>query len=290
MFLVLSCRCLCPIHWSQVLSRELRSSWSCADRRCSNYIWVINNFFAYKGATYIADVLISNEIHYVNWSKVFFLQWCVNMMECFYTYLPTFKEVERGYTGFTLSVCGQNHVCSVSSKIVARSISYLHILSSNLRRCVACKVCFKFCLKFWQILQICNFDFVFFWLGIQYDSIVWVIMRRPGVSSERRRSSCSSRVWSFCIENGFKTHQQIIITGGLWYPPERNFTSAHELHLNQCWYIVAWTVSNKLQWILIAIHTFSFKKKKCIWKYGLVNGRHFVSASVCKLHDRLPRW
>ena len=31
-----------------------------------------------------------------------------------------------------------------------------------------------------------------FWLGIQHDSIVWVIMRRQGVSSERRRSSCSS--------------------------------------------------------------------------------------------------
>ena len=31
-----------------------------------------------------------------------------------------------------------------------------------------------------------------FLLGIQHDSIVWVIMRRRGVSSERRRSSCSS--------------------------------------------------------------------------------------------------
>ena len=30
-----------------------------------------------------------------------------------------------------------------------------------------------------------------FWLGIQHDSIVWVIMRRRGVSSERRRSRSS---------------------------------------------------------------------------------------------------
>ena len=36
-----SCSCLCPIHWNQVLSRERRY------RRCSNYIWVINNFIAY---------------------------------------------------------------------------------------------------------------------------------------------------------------------------------------------------------------------------------------------------
>ena len=41
MFLVSSCSCLCPIHWSQVLSREWRCSWSSADRRCSNYIWMI---------------------------------------------------------------------------------------------------------------------------------------------------------------------------------------------------------------------------------------------------------
>ena len=47
-------------------------------------------------------------------------------------------------------------------------------------------------LKFWRIILICNFDFGFFWLGIEYDSMVWVIMRWQGVSSERRCSSCSS--------------------------------------------------------------------------------------------------
>ena len=44
MILVSTCNCLCPIYWSQVLSREWRCSWSSADRRCSNYIWVINKF------------------------------------------------------------------------------------------------------------------------------------------------------------------------------------------------------------------------------------------------------
>ena len=42
-----------------------------------------------------------------------------------------------------LSVCGQNRVRSVSSTILIGSISYLHILSSNLRRCVACNARFK---------------------------------------------------------------------------------------------------------------------------------------------------
>ena len=40
MFLVSYCRCICPIHWGQVLSREWRYSWSNADRRCPKYIWV----------------------------------------------------------------------------------------------------------------------------------------------------------------------------------------------------------------------------------------------------------
>ena len=53
MFLVSSCSCLCSIHWSHVLSWEWRCSWSSADRRCSNCIWVINNFITYEGATYI---------------------------------------------------------------------------------------------------------------------------------------------------------------------------------------------------------------------------------------------
>ena len=61
-------------------------------------------------------------------------------------YTPCFNEAERGlYTGFTLSVCGQNQVPSVSSIILVGSISYLHILSkNNFRICVAVgKVCFE---------------------------------------------------------------------------------------------------------------------------------------------------
>ena len=44
MIIVSSCGCLCPIHWSRVLSREWRCIWSSADRRCSIYIWVISKF------------------------------------------------------------------------------------------------------------------------------------------------------------------------------------------------------------------------------------------------------
>ena len=47
------------IHWSHVLSWEWRCSWSSADRRCSNYIWVINNFIANSGATYIRGLTVT---------------------------------------------------------------------------------------------------------------------------------------------------------------------------------------------------------------------------------------
>ena len=42
MFLVSSCSCLSLIHWSQALNWEWRWSWSSANRRGSNYIWMIN--------------------------------------------------------------------------------------------------------------------------------------------------------------------------------------------------------------------------------------------------------
>ena len=47
MFLISPCSCPCSIHWSQVLSRKWRYSWSSADGQCSNYIWVIDNFIVY---------------------------------------------------------------------------------------------------------------------------------------------------------------------------------------------------------------------------------------------------
>ena len=71
MLLVSSCGCLRSIHWSRVLSWEGRCSWSSADRRCSNYIWVINNFIAYKGATYIRGftvvTIMAVKVTYPSW-------------------------------------------------------------------------------------------------------------------------------------------------------------------------------------------------------------------------------
>ena len=80
------------------------------------------------------------------------------------------------------SVC-PSRVSSAAPTVLVGTISYLHILSINFRRCVACKVlCKIWNLDFWQFFKICNFDFVLFWLGIWCEWLVWVIMGRRGVS------------------------------------------------------------------------------------------------------------
>ena len=87
MFLVSSCSCLGWIHQSQVLSREWTCSWSSADRRCSNYIWVINNFIAFscaqknifvsrqKATSYSGKDLLQNRLQAITWTKYNSVHW-----------------------------------------------------------------------------------------------------------------------------------------------------------------------------------------------------------------------
>ena len=70
------------------------------------------------------------------------------------------------------SVCGQNCVHSVTSTIPARSISYLHTILSNFRRCVACKgfaTCQHF--NFWQIFKFVTLTFSCF--DLESDMNQW---------------------------------------------------------------------------------------------------------------------
>ena len=46
-----------------MLSQEWRCSWSSADRRCSNYIWVIDDFIGYKDASHIRDFTVVQILH-----------------------------------------------------------------------------------------------------------------------------------------------------------------------------------------------------------------------------------
>ena len=44
--------------WKPGVKLERRCSWSSADRRCSNHIWVVNNFIAFSGAPYIRGLTV----------------------------------------------------------------------------------------------------------------------------------------------------------------------------------------------------------------------------------------
>ena len=111
---------------------------------------------------------------------------------------PASTKLIGGYTGITLSVCPSVDRIVSALYLQQYSLDPFYICTSyqatseGVSRVMSVSK-FKN-LKFWRIFKICNFDFVIFWLGIQYDSMVWVIMRRRGVSSERRRSSCSSSI------------------------------------------------------------------------------------------------
>ena len=96
----------------------------------------------------------------------------------------------------------ENRVRSVASTVLDGLFPYLPQIITTIRGCVACDDHWpwpissrSFYLDFENRVRSVTFsvlDRLSFWLGIQYDSIMWVIMRRRGVSSERRRSSCSS--------------------------------------------------------------------------------------------------
>ena len=103
----------------------------------------------------------------------------------------------------------ENRVRSVKFSVLDRLFSYLPQIITTIRGCVACEVYNKIP-RFQFFANFFNFSvFTLFWLGIWYElvnsmdlgfkmnwSIVWVIMGRRRVSSERRRSSCFC--WKTC--------------------------------------------------------------------------------------------
>ena len=66
-----------PNLWSQVLSQEWRCSWSSADKRWSNYIWVIDSLIAYWCASYNRDFTVHmhlwNDIRYFKVNFIYFM-------------------------------------------------------------------------------------------------------------------------------------------------------------------------------------------------------------------------
>ena len=87
---LLSCGCLCRIPWSQLLSREWRCSWSSADRRRSNYIWVIENFIAYSSVSYIRGIWFFHELY--NGELL-----AISSSDCQKNVIPTYKNTPASF-------------------------------------------------------------------------------------------------------------------------------------------------------------------------------------------------
>ena len=58
---LLAFSCVYPICYSQVFSWEWKCSWSIADRRWPNYIWMSNKLIAYYSVAYIRDLMVVME-------------------------------------------------------------------------------------------------------------------------------------------------------------------------------------------------------------------------------------
>ena len=125
----------------------------------------------------------------------------------------------------------------------------------------------------------CYFDFVLFWLGIWYESIVWVVMGRPGVFSECRRSSCSSYTpppASTMLKGGY--------TGSTLLMLELVTFSTPSQYLNQDDYLSVRSHPLGAASIEFESKFWHFCTRKCIWKCCLQNNSHFVEASMSPNH------
>ena len=109
---------------------------------------IVYEFCMYGNKDFSIWLFITHNSHY--WEMVVAITcgyggYLLPLLAAHSSYTPRFNEVDSGVycPSVRLSVCGQNCVRSVSSTILIGSISYLHILSSNFRRCVACNARFK---------------------------------------------------------------------------------------------------------------------------------------------------
>ena len=131
-------------------------------------------------------MIIIHPLIYCHWVKTAAIsQWYFYIhfleLKLFLIYPPSTK-LKVGYTGFTsirLSVRLWTESCPLCN---FHNISQIHFIFTHLIKQLqkVCQVLFIFAkfqnLSFWQIFQICNLNFVMFWLGIWNESIVWVIM------------------------------------------------------------------------------------------------------------------
>ena len=137
---------------------------------------------------------------------------CIRCLAFLY---PRFNEVEGG---ILVSPCPLVRLCTESCSLCSfHNTCSTHFIFTHLIKKLQTACCvWRFYSKFkylicWQILKIHKFDFVLFWLEIQYESIVRVIMGQRGVSRERKRSSCSGFInFLLYISNYTRYSKQLV--------------------------------------------------------------------------------
>ena len=106
--------------------------------------------------------------------RYLFKYWCLMAHKCVSELGRHLTPAQRSWRGvywfhlIHLSICPSVDRI-VSAMYLPQSVSYLHFLSSQFRRCVAFKDLFaklKRIGSFGKFFNFCNFDFVLFWLGI----------------------------------------------------------------------------------------------------------------------------
>ena len=121
MFLVSSCSCLCAKHGSQLLSREWRCSWSSADRRCSNYIWVMKQFH------YIlrCDLYMRFDGNFVPGVQLTVSQhWALILVTAGYTHIPMNWVIIRSGNGLAT---GRHQAITWSSELLSVGTNFSKI-------------------------------------------------------------------------------------------------------------------------------------------------------------------
>ena len=90
-------------------------------------------------------------------------------------------KLKGGYTGLTLSVRLSVHLWTESCPLfIFNNTRWIHLIIINLIKQLQ-NVCRLTILKFEFLTNFTNCIFVLFWFGIQYGSIVWVVMGPWGI-------------------------------------------------------------------------------------------------------------
>ena len=108
-----------------MLHREWKCSWSSADRRCSNCIWVINNFIIYWGVPYIRCLKVSLKWIDCVTTGLYYTMLCIT----WYNILLVFNTFPLSIQNTHLIACQWNKVLFFISSNLTHVLSHILFLT-----------------------------------------------------------------------------------------------------------------------------------------------------------------